>query len=86
MKYLFLYLVLLNMIGILIMYVDKTKAKKKAWRIPEKTLFLVSVLGGSIGIWMGMYIFHHKTKHLRFVIGVPMIILIQIMICLYCEQ
>lgn len=85
MKYLFLYLVLLNMIGILIMYVDKTKAKKKAWRIPEKTLFLVSVLGGSIGIWMGMYIFHHKTKHLRFVIGVPMIILIQIMIYLYCE-
>ncbi len=63
----------MNLAGLYVMAADKTKAKKKAWRIPEKTLFLVSLLGGSLGTWAGMYIFRHKTKHWYFVVGMPLI-------------
>jgi uncharacterized membrane protein YsdA (DUF1294 family) len=70
----------MNIIGLLVMGVDKAKAKKHAWRIPEKTLFLVSVLGGSVGTWAGMYLFRHKTKHWYFVIGMPAILVVQIVI------
>lgn len=77
------YLLLMNIAGILIMKSDKKKAVKHAWRIPEKTLFLVSILGGSIGTWAGMYLFHHKTKHWYFVIGMPLILIIQIIMAAY---
>ena len=60
------------------MGIDKLKAKKNAWRVPEKTLFAVSIIGGSIGTWAGMYVFRHKTKHWYFVIGMPMILVLQI--------
>ena len=72
------YIICMNIIGVAVMGIDKNKAKKKAWRIPEKTLFLVSLLGGSIGTWAGMYIFRHKTKHWYFVIGMPLILFAQI--------
>lgn len=75
---LIIYLVIMNIIGIAVMDIDKSKAKRHAWRIPEKGLFLVSLLGGSIGTWAGMYIFRHKTKHWYFVIGMPAILIIQI--------
>ena len=65
------------------MGIDKAKAIKGAWRIPEKTLFLFSIIGGSIGTWAGMYIFHHKTKHWYFVIGMPAILIIQLVIAAY---
>jgi uncharacterized membrane protein YsdA (DUF1294 family) len=70
----------MNIIGLLVMGVDKEKAKNHAWRIPEKTLFLVSVLGGSVGTWAGMYLFRHKTKHWYFVVGMPAILIAQIVI------
>jgi len=60
------------------MYADKQKAKKGLWRIPEKTLFLISILGGSLGGILGMYIFRHKTKHWKFVIGMPLILILQV--------
>jgi len=60
------------------MYADKQKAKKGLWRIPEKTLFLISILGGSLGAILGMYIFRHKTKHWKFVIGMPLILILQV--------
>ena len=60
------------------MGVDKLKAKRRKWRIPEATLFLVAVIGGSIGSIAGMYIFRHKTQHMYFVIGMPIILAIQI--------
>lgn len=60
------------------MYEDKRRAVHHAWRIPEKTLFLVSLVGGSIGTWAGMYLFHHKTKHWYFVLGMPLILILQI--------
>jgi uncharacterized membrane protein YsdA (DUF1294 family) len=73
-----LYLIIMNIAGLLVMGIDKEKAKRKAWRIPERTLFLVSLLGGSVGTWLGMYLFRHKTKHWYFVVGMPAILLIQL--------
>lgn len=60
------------------MGIDKTKAKRRKWRIPEATLFLVAIIGGSIGSIAGMYIFRHKTKHWYFVIGMPVILALQV--------
>ena len=77
------YLIVMNLVGFIIMGIDKNKAKKHAWRIPEKTLFLASLLGGSIGTWAGMYAFHHKTKHWYFVVGMPAILVVQIVIYIY---
>lgn len=74
---LYLYFFVLNIMGIVLMGIDKSKARRKAWRIPEKTLFLCSLLGGSAGVWIGMYLFHHKTKHWYFVVGVPLILILQ---------
>ena len=67
-------------------FANKHKAKVHTWRIPEKTLFTVSILGGSVGTWAGMYIFRHKTKHWYFVIGMPLILIIQILIGVYLSQ
>ncbi len=72
-----IYLILINITGFAVMGIDKWKARKQAWRIPEKTLFLISILGGSIGSIAGMYTFHHKTKHWYFVIGMPLILIVQ---------
>ena len=77
------YLVLANIAGLAVMGIDKAKAIKGAWRIPEKTLFLFSLIGGSIGTWAGMYLFHHKTKHWYFVIVMPAILIIQLVIAAY---
>ena len=75
-----IYLIVINLFGILIMYIDKKKAKWGRWRIRENTLFLVSAIGGSIGTIIGMYAFRHKTQKLKFVIGFPAILVIQILI------
>jgi len=64
------------------MGLDKSKARKGLWRIPEKTFFIVSLLGGSIGTLAGMYAFHHKTKHWYFVVFIPVIIAVQIIAAL----
>lgn len=68
----------MNLMALIFMAVDKQRAKKHQWRISEKTLFLLAFLGGSIGAWLGMYLFHHKTKHWRFIVGMPGILTIQI--------
>ena len=81
MKWIAIYLIAMILIGFFVMGADKKKAKTHAWRIPEKTLFLVSLLGGSLGTWAGMYAFRHKTKHWYFVIGMPVILVIQILVC-----
>ena len=77
------YLVIVNCVGFAAMGIDKSKAKRGAWRIPEKTLFLLSIIGGSVGTWLGMYVFHHKTKHWYFVIGMPLILVGQIALAIY---
>lgn len=78
MKLLLIYLVIMNMIGFIMMAVDKYKAKHHAWRINEKSFFLISLIGGSLGTIIGMYTFHHKTKHWYFVYGLPIILLGQV--------
>lgn len=74
------YLVVINIATFIVYGVDKSKSKKKKWRISEKTLILLAVVGGSIGAILGMNIFRHKTKHLKFSIGVPVIIALQIVV------
>lgn len=76
------YLFLINAAGFVLMLADKRKARKKLWRIPEATLLLVAILGGSIGSLLGMYIFRHKTKHLKFTVGIPVILVLQIIACI----
>ena len=73
-KVLLVYLLIINALGFLLMLVDKYKAKKNKWRIPEKTLMLVAALGGSIGSLIGMYTVRHKTQHLKFTLGIPLIL------------
>ena len=82
-KYILLiYLLIINAAGFLLMLIDKRKAKKNRWRIPEATLFFVAVVGGSIGSLLGMYAFRHKTKHIKFVVGMPLILALQVVICI----
>ena len=80
---LIIYLVIINIIGFLIMFIDKQKAKKGKWRIPEKTIFIVTVIGGGIGTVSGMYAFRHKTQKVNFVIGLPLITILEIAAIIY---
>ena len=73
-----IYFIIINLIGFFIMWLDKRKAKKGVWRIPEKTLFIITALGGGIGTIAGMYTFRHKTKKIQFVIGFPLITILEI--------
>ena len=77
------YLCVINMMGFILMGLDKWKAKHKKWRIAERTLFLVGLVGGSPGCWLGMYAFRHKTKHWQFVVGMPAILAIQAAVILF---
>lgn len=80
------WLVIINLTAFAIFGIDKKRAKKGQWRIPEKTLFLSAILGGSIGAILGMYIFHHKTKHWYFQFGIPAIMIIQIAAVYWLSQ
>lgn len=77
MKYLFVYLIIINAYAFVIMLVDKRKAIKNKWRIPERHLLLACGLGGSLGGFLGMRLFRHKTLHLRFSIGIPLMLAAQ---------
>ena len=78
-----IYLIIINIFGFLIMYIDKQKAKKGKWRIQEKTIFIITVLGGGIGTISGMYTFRHKTQKLHFTIGLPTITILEILGVVY---
>lgn len=78
MPMLFPYLFLINAAGLLLMLEDKRRARKNLWRIPERTLLGIAVLGGSIGCLLGMYTIRHKTLHLKFSAGIPLILVIQL--------
>lgn len=77
-RFLLLYLILINAVAFLLMLVDKQKARKNLWRIPERTLFLSALLGGSVGALLGMYTFRHKTRHWTFTLGMPAILIGQV--------
>ena len=86
MKYFLLYLLLINAAAFILMLVDKRKARKNRWRIPERTLILSAAFGGSIGALLGMYTFRHKTKHLKFTLGIPAILIAQISLAIWIFQ
>ena len=77
------YVVIINLIGFIVMGMDKRRAKKHAFRIPEATLFTIAIIGGSIGSIIGMRYFHHKTRHWYFVYGMPLILLLQIALIVF---
>lgn len=83
MKLVFIYLSVINALGFLLMLVDKWKARTNRWRIPEATLMTVAALGGSFGSLAGMYLVRHKTKHLKFTVGIPLILAVQVVIAVW---
>lgn len=80
MEILIIYLVIINALGLLLMLIDKQKAIQKQWRIPEKTLLGIGLIGGSLGCIMGMRLFRHKTKKPVFFVGLPLMFLVHILI------
>ena len=82
-KYCLYYLLFINIITFMMYGIDKLKAKKGKWRISEATLLMMAIVGGSIGAWAGMRIWHHKTMHKKFQYGIPEIIILQIALVVY---
>ncbi len=82
-KLIIAYFLLINVITFFVYGLDKLKAKKQAWRIPEAVLLMLAVIGGSIGALIGMKVWHHKTLHNKFRFGVPIILILQVIIALY---
>ena len=85
-SYLTYYLLAINAVAFIMYGIDKYKAQKDKWRISETTLLLLAILGGSIGAWMGMKVWHHKTMHKKFKYGIPAILLIQIALMAYLHM
>ncbi|MBO4481935.1 MAG: DUF1294 domain-containing protein [Bacteroidales bacterium] len=81
--FLFWYLLIVNLLALILFGIDKYRAQRHQYRIPEATLFTVAILGGSLGAWAGMYLFRHKTAHKRFVIGIPLILVVQIVVAVW---
>ena len=77
------YLVIINIITFLVYGIDKWKARKSLWRIREASLLMLAVLGGSIGAWLGMKVWHHKTQHKKFKYGIPAIMVIQLALAVF---
>lgn len=78
-----LYLIIINAAALLLMLADKLKARRGAWRISEATLIGVAAIGGSVGALIGMHLFRHKTRHVKFTIGIPVILALQIMLAVF---
>ena len=77
------YLFVINAVAFFVYGIDKLKARKGWWRIPESTLLLLAIIGGSIGAWLGMKAWHHKTMHRKFQYGLPVIFLLQLALAVY---
>ena len=84
-KNILIYLSVINLTGFLMMWSDKRRAKWGKWRIPEQTLFIVTALGGGIGTIAGMYTFRHKTKKLKFTVGLPILMILEIALVIYLK-
>lgn len=83
MEYLYLYLLIINALSFTLMHIDKEKAKAGRWRIPEATLLGAAIMGGSVGMYLGMRVFRHKTRHPKFFIGLPCLIALQAVAYIY---
>jgi uncharacterized membrane protein YsdA (DUF1294 family) len=80
MIFIVLYLIAINVYAIFVMYSDKRKARKHYWRVPEEKLFIIALAFGSPGILIGMKLFRHKTRHFKFIYGIPLIIILQLVV------
>ncbi|MGL5380707.1 DUF1294 domain-containing protein [Clostridium sp.] len=80
-----LYFIIINIFSFIVMYIDKQKAIHCKWRISENFLMSLAIIGGSIGIYLGMNTFNHKTRHLKFKVGVPIIILLQLLLIFFSQ-
>ena len=85
-QYSMYYLFAINIVSFFLYGIDKYKAKKNKWRISEATLLMMAVIGGSIGAWVGMRLWHHKTMHKKFKYGIPIIIILQISLVVYLHS
>ncbi|MBR6973390.1 MAG: DUF1294 domain-containing protein [Bacteroidaceae bacterium] len=83
MQLILIYLLAINVFAFFLYGIDKWKAKRSKWRIPEMTLLSIAVIGGSVGAWIGMKVWHHKTMHKKFKYGIPLILFAQIAITLF---
>lgn len=79
-QFFIIYLVIINFLGFIIMGIDKMKAKRGSRRVPENTLFMFTILGGGVGTILGIYIFRHKTKKKKFTVGMPIILIIEVLL------
>ena len=77
------YFIFFNLLGLILMGIDKHNARKKIWRIPEANLFTVALFGGSLGTTIGMFLFYYKTRHWYFLYGLPLILFLQLALCYY---
>ncbi|MBQ1816481.1 MAG: DUF1294 domain-containing protein [Bacteroidaceae bacterium] len=82
-KQIIIYLIVINVATFITYGIDKYKARRAMWRVREASLLILAVLGGSVGAWLGMKVWHHKTQHLKFKYGVPFILFAQIALALY---
>ena len=82
-QYSMYYLFAINIVSFFLYGIDKYKAKKNKWRISEATLLMIAVIGGSIGAWVGMRLWHHKTMHKKFKYGIPVIMIMQVCLVVY---
>lgn len=85
-QYSMYYLLAINALSFILFGLDKNKAKKGKWRISEATLLMIAVIGGSIGAWAGMRLWHHKTMHKKFKYGIPIIIIMQVSLVVYLHS
>lgn len=76
------YFMVINIISVIVTILDKLKAKYNKWRIPEKTLFILSAIGGAVGMYITMHLIHHKTKKMRFMVGIPLIFFAELLIAI----
>ena len=86
MKVLQIYIVIVNIAAFVIMGIDKYKAQRHKWRISETSIFVAGLVGGGLGVIIGMSFFHHKTKHLKFTLGIPMVVILNIVMFGYLLQ
>ncbi len=80
--FILLYVAIVNLVSLIVMGIDKRKARKRAFRIPESTLFVLAIIGGSLGSIIGMHLFRHKTRHWYFLYGMPVILALQVILIL----
>ncbi len=86
MKAIYIYLTIVNIAAFIIMGIDKYKAHRHKWRISERSIFTVGLIGGGLGVLFGMGVFHHKTKHLKFILGIPAEVILNIALFGYILQ